>query len=78
MSLRNDRIALPECPVIVIRHPLHQVKHRPWQAAYRAVPVVSYPHVQVSGVEVLKVLIKWYKILKAEKKNIFNGYNFAK
>lgn len=51
-------IGLPKCPVVVIRDPLHQVKHGPWQAAYGTVPVVSYPHVQVSSVKVLKILIK--------------------
>lgn len=55
---------LPKCPVVVIRDALHQVKHGSWQAAYGTVPVVPYPHVQVSCVKVLKVLIKWYEILR--------------
>lgn len=72
MFIIYDWITVPECPVVVIRHPLHQVKDRTWQAAYRTVPVVSYPHVQVSSVKVLKILIKWYKILKA-KRNFCNN-----
>ncbi len=58
-----DWIRVPECPVVVIRHPLHQVEDRSWQAAYGTVPVVPYPHVQVSSVKVLKILVKWYEIL---------------
>lgn len=66
LSIIDDSIIVPESPVVVIRHPLHQVKDGSWQAAYGTVPVVSYSHVQVPSVEVFKILIKWYKFLKAE------------
>lgn len=58
----------PECPVVVIGNPLHQVKHRAWQAAYRPIPVVSHPHVKVPGVKVFKVLIERYEILLGKRK----------
>lgn len=56
-------MTVPKSPVVVIGHPLHQVKHGAWQAAHGPIPVVSHPHVQVSGVKVLKVLIEGYEIL---------------
>lgn len=56
-------VTVPKSPVVVIGHPLHQVKHGAWQAAHGPIPVVSHPHVQVSGVKVLKVLIERYEIL---------------
>ena len=58
-------MAVPECPVVIVGHPLHQVKGGPRQTAYGPVPVVSDPHVQVPRVEVLKVLIHWHKLLKS-------------
>lgn len=69
MTIIGDWITVPESPVVVVRHPLHQVKDRPWQAAYGTVPVVSYPHVQVSSVEVLEILIKRHEILRAKSKH---------
>lgn len=54
---------LLECPVVVVRNSLHQVHFSARDAADGSVPVVSDPHVQVSGVEVLKVLIERDKIL---------------
>lgn len=56
-------MASPKCPVVVIRHPLHHVKQRPWGTANGPVPVVSDSHVNVSCVKILKVLIQWHKIL---------------
>lgn len=56
-------IASPKRPVVVIRHPLHHVKQRPWGTANGPVPVVSDSHVNVSSVKILKVLIQWHKIL---------------
>lgn len=73
MSIQDDWSTVPECPVVVIRHPLHEVKDRSREAAYGTVPVVSYPHVQVSSVKVLKILIKRYKILKANI-NMLNNF----
>lgn len=60
---------VPKGPVVVIGHPLHQVKHGARQAANGTIPVVSHPHVQVSGVKVLKVLIEGYEILRRRRKN---------
>lgn len=60
--------AVPECPIVVIGNSLHQVKHRAWQAAHRSIPVVSHPHVQVSGVKVFKVLIERNEILRRRRR----------
>lgn len=68
LVLSMTTMAIPECPVVVIWHPLHQVKHRAWQAAHRPIPVVSHPHVQVSGVKVFKVLIERNEILQRRRK----------
>ena len=67
--------AVPESPVVIVRHPLHQVEGGPRQTAYGPVPVVSDPHVQVPRVEVLKVLIHRHKLLESSGKH--TGYRFA-
>lgn len=60
-------MAVPEGPVVVIGDALHQVEHRPRQAAHWPVPVVPHSHVQVPHVEVLKILIKRDKILQPDR-----------
>ena len=49
---------------------LHQVHLGTRNATDRSVPVVPNPHVQVPGIEVLKVLIEWDKILQETAKII--------
>lgn len=61
---------LLEGPIVVMGNSLHQVHLSTRNATDRSVPVVSNPHVQVPGVEVLKVLIEWDKILQGTGKNI--------
>lgn len=65
-------MTVPKCPVVVVGHPLHQVEDGSRQAAHGAIPVVSNPHVQVSGVKVLKVLIERYEILRTRKEKMRN------
>lgn len=55
---------LLESPVIVMGNSLHQIHLGAWDAADGSVPVVSNPHVQVTGVEVLKVLVEGDKLLR--------------
>ena len=57
------REEIPIGPVVVIGHPLHEVKHRTWHTADGSVPAVTYPHVKVTGVKVLKILVKGNKVL---------------
>lgn len=54
-------------PVVVRGNPLHQVHLGAGDAADGPVPVVSNPHVQVAGVEVLKVLVEGDKLLRGGK-----------
>lgn len=51
-------------PVVVVGDPVHQVHLGSWNAADGPVPVVPYPHVEVPGVKVLKVLVERHKVLK--------------
>lgn len=53
-------------PVVVAGRSLHQVHFGPRDAAYGPVPVVSYAYVEVSGVEVLKVLVEGHKTLHVD------------
>lgn len=55
-------------PVVVMGCSFHQVHFGPWDAAYGPVPVVSDPHVEVSGVKVLKILVERNKVLEMGKK----------
>lgn len=45
---------------------LQQVHSGPGNAAEGPVPIVSYPHVQISGVEVLKILVEGHKVLHVD------------
>lgn len=54
---------IPIGPVVVIGYSLHEVKHRTGHAADGPVPVVSYPHVQVTSVKILKILVKRNEVL---------------
>lgn len=56
-------IDLPESPVVIIRDPFHEVKNRTGKTAYGPIPVVPDPHVQISFVEVFKILVKGNKVL---------------
>lgn len=53
----------PKCPVVIISNAFHEVKLWPWDTANWTIPVIPYSHIEVSGVKVLKILIKWHKIL---------------
>lgn len=53
----------PKRPVVIIRNAFHEVKLWPRDTANWTIPVIPYSHIEVSGVKVLKVLIKWHKIL---------------
>lgn len=53
----------PKCPVVIICDTFHEVKLWPWDTANWTIPVIPYSHIEVSGVKVLKILIKWHKIL---------------
>lgn len=53
----------PKCPVVIICNAFHEVKLWPWDTANWTIPVITYSHIEVSGVKVLKILIKWHKIL---------------
>lgn len=53
----------PKCPVVIICNAFHEVKLWPWDTANWTIPVIPYSHIEVSGVKVLKILIKWHKIL---------------
>lgn len=53
-----------ECPVIVMGNSLHHVHFGPWHTADRTVPAVPNAHVEVSVVEIFKVLVQWDKVLK--------------
>lgn len=53
----------PKCPVVIICDTLHQVKLWPRDTANWTIPVIPYSQIEVSGVKVLKILIKWHKIL---------------
>lgn len=44
-------------------HSLHQVHFGPGHAADGPVPVVPDPHVQISVVEVLEILVEGHKVL---------------
>lgn len=48
-------------------HSQHQVHFGPGYAADGPVPVVPDPHVQVSGVEVLKILVEGHEVLHADE-----------
>lgn len=54
-------------PVVVVGHSLHQVHFGPRHAADGPVPVVPDPHVQISGVEVLEILVEGHKVLHVDK-----------
>lgn len=54
-------------PVVVIGGSFHQVHFGPRDATYGPVPVVSDPHVKVSGVKVLKILVEGHKVLDMEE-----------
>lgn len=54
-------------PVVVVGHSFHQVHFGPRDAAYGPVPVVSYTHVEVSGVKVLKVLVEGHEVLHMDE-----------
>lgn len=54
-------------PVVVVGRSLHQVHFGPRYAAYGPVPVVSYTHVEVSGVKILKILVEGHKVLHMDK-----------
>lgn len=54
-------------PVVVMGHSLHHVHFGAGNAADGPVPVVPDAHVQVSGVEVLKILVEGYKVLRADE-----------
>jgi len=56
-----------ERPVIVMGNSLHHVHFGSRHTANRTVPGVSNAHVEVSGIEVFKVLIQWDKVLKHTK-----------
>lgn len=56
-----------KCPVIVIGNSLHYIKLCSGDTADGSVPAISNPHVQVSGVEIFKVLIQRYKILQEKE-----------
>lgn len=55
---------LLEGPVVVVGNSLHQVHLGAGDAADGPVPVVPDPHVQVAGVEVLKVLVEGDELLQ--------------
>lgn len=55
-------------PVVVVGGSFHQIHLGSRDAAYRPVPVVSYPHIEVSGVKVLEILVERYKILHMDEK----------
>lgn len=63
----KNRFSL-KSPVVVAGRPLHQVHLGARHAADGPVPVVSDAHVQVAGVEVLKVLVERHKVLREERK----------
>lgn len=54
-------------PVVVAGLPFQQVHFGPGGAAQGPIPVVPNPHVNVSGVEVLKVLVERHKVLQGEE-----------
>lgn len=47
-----------------MRNSFHHVHFGPWHAADWTVPAVSNAHVEVSGVEIFKVLVQRDKVLK--------------
>lgn len=53
----------PKCPVVIVCNSLHEVKLWPRDTANWTIPVIPYPQIEVSGVKVLEILIKWHKIL---------------
>lgn len=55
---------LLKSPVVVMRNPFDEVHLRPRHAAYGPVPAIPYPHVQISCVEIFKILIKRNKVLE--------------
>lgn len=55
---------LLKSPVVVTGHSLHHIHFSPRNATYWPVPVVSDPHVKVSGIKVLEILVKWHKVLE--------------
>lgn len=63
-GLTTSMGGLLEAPVVVVGNSLHQVHLGAGDAADGPVPVVSNPHVQVAGVEVLKVLVEGDKFLQ--------------
>lgn len=72
-----------KCPVVVARLSLHQVHFGPGYAADGPVPVVPDPHVQISGVEVLEILVEGHKVLHVDGdrrqlgRSIWNSTLFA-
>lgn len=59
-------------PVVVTGGSLHQVHFGPRDAAYGPVPVVSYTHVEVSGVKVLEILVERHKVLHMDESREHN------
>lgn len=64
---------LLKSPIVVTGGSAHQVHFGSRDAAYGPVPVVSDPHVKVSGVKVLKILVKGHKVLNVDE--IIGGNN---
>lgn len=62
MRIKEQSFSL-KSPVVVVGGSVHQVHLSSWNTADGSVPIVSDAHVEVSGVKVLKVLIKWHKVL---------------
>lgn len=61
-------------PVVVEGGSFHQVHFGPRDAADGPVPVVSYAHVEVSGVKVLEILVERHKVLHmVNEENIMRG-----
>lgn len=67
MFKKKKRSFSLKCPVVVLGRPPHQVHFGTRDTAYGPVPVVPYTHVEVSGVEVLKVLVEGHKVLHKDE-----------
>lgn len=68
----KDVSFLLKSPIVVMGNSFHQVHFGPRDAAYGPVPVVSDPHVKVSGVKVLKILVEGHKVLHMDE---LRGHN---
>lgn len=66
-------LSLLEGPIVVARGSFHQVHFGSRDAAYGPVPVVTDPHVKVSGVKVLEILVEGHKVLHVDE--IIGGNN---